>query len=63
MKPVAVKKVHQYFNSRKKSPVDFAHELTKAYAGSGNPDPNEISKLFIHLVELFVDLENLKSME
>lgn len=63
MNATAVKKVHGYFSSRKNTPVDVAYELTRAYAGSGNPDPREISKLFVSLVELFVDLENLKPVD
>lgn len=63
MNDAAVKQVHGYFSSKKNTPVGLAYELTKAYAGSGNPDSKEIPRLFILLVELFVDLENLKSRE
>lgn len=61
MNDAAKKQVHAYLNSRKSTPVGLAYELTKSYAGSGNPDSKEIPRLFVSLVELFVDLEDLKT--
>ena len=54
------KELWHFFRSGKYNPVDFALDITKVYAGSGNADSKEIPRLLLLHIEMFVDLEGRK---